>query len=54
MQYFAAGLPAKYYDPVTGNEWSGKGKRPRWLVGTRLEDSAIDAPQPKAWWQGDE
>lgn len=25
-----ARLPAKYYDPVTGSKWSGKGKRPRW------------------------
>ncbi|WP_321954142.1 H-NS histone family protein [Paraburkholderia bannensis] len=50
----AARLPAKYYDPVTGNKWSGKGKRPRWLLGKRLEDYAIDAPQPRAWWPGDE
>ncbi|WP_321817808.1 MULTISPECIES: H-NS histone family protein [unclassified Paraburkholderia] len=47
-------LPAKYYDPVTGSKWSGKGKRPRWLVGKRLEDYAIDAPQPQAWWPGEE
>ncbi|WP_321788072.1 H-NS family nucleoid-associated regulatory protein [Paraburkholderia sp. J94] len=48
-----ARLPAKYYDPVTGSKWSGKGKRPRWLVGKRLEDYAIDAPQPQAWWPGE-
>lgn len=48
-----ARLPSKYYDPVTGNEWSGKGKRPRWLTGKRLEGYAIDAPQPQAWWPGD-
>lgn len=48
-----ARLPAKYYDPVTGSKWSGKGKRPRWLVDKRLEDYAIDAPQPKTWWPGE-
>lgn len=48
-----ARLPAKYYDPVTGSKWSGKGKRPHWLVGKRLEDYAIDAPQPQAWWPGE-
>lgn len=48
-----ARLPAKYYDPVTGSKWSGKGRRPRWLVGKRLEDYAIDAPQPQAWWPGE-
>lgn len=48
-----ARLPAKYYDPVTGRKWSGKGPRPAWLVGKRLEDYAIDAPQPKAWWPGE-
>jgi DNA-binding protein H-NS len=47
-------LPAKYYDPVTGNKWSGKGKRPRWLEGKRLEDYAIEAPQPTAWWPGED
>lgn len=49
-----ARLPAKYYDPVTGNKWSGKGRRPRWLVGKRLADYAIGAPQPQAWWPGEE
>ncbi|WP_080430793.1 H-NS family nucleoid-associated regulatory protein [Burkholderia ubonensis] len=24
--------PAKYYDPNSGNSWSGKGARPKWLV----------------------
>ncbi|WP_167336077.1 H-NS family nucleoid-associated regulatory protein [Paraburkholderia bannensis] len=42
------GCPRNYYDPVTGSKWSGKGKRPRWLVGKRLEDYSIDAPQPQA------
>ncbi|WP_322003828.1 H-NS histone family protein [Paraburkholderia tropica] len=44
---------AKYYDPATGNKWSGKGPRPKWLVGKRIEDYAIDAPQPQPWWPGE-
>ena len=24
-------LPPKYYDPSTGNKWSGRGKLPKWL-----------------------
>ncbi|CAG9235862.1 HNS domain-containing protein [Paraburkholderia tropica] len=49
-----AALPAKYYDPASGKKWSGKGARPKWLVGKRLEDYAIDAPQPRRWWPGEE
>ncbi|ARU06602.1 hypothetical protein CCO03_02705 [Comamonas serinivorans] len=26
-------LPAKYYDPDTGQSWSGRGKPPRWMQG---------------------
>ncbi|WP_322069492.1 H-NS histone family protein [Paraburkholderia bannensis] len=44
---------AKYYDPSTGKKWSGKGARPNWLTGKRLEDYAIDAPQPQPWWPGE-
>ncbi|BBA42649.1 MULTISPECIES: H-NS histone family protein [Burkholderia] len=41
--------PAKYYDPDTGQSWSGKGARPRWLVNKNLDDYLIrEAPQP--WW----
>ncbi|WP_369050896.1 H-NS histone family protein [Burkholderia gladioli] len=41
--------PAKYYDPDTGQSWSGKGPRPKWLVDKNLDDYLIrDAPQP--WW----
>ncbi|WP_367032856.1 H-NS histone family protein [Burkholderia semiarida] len=41
--------PAKYYDPSTGQSWSGNGPRPKWLVSKRLDDYLIrDAPQP--WW----
>jgi DNA-binding protein H-NS len=50
----ATRAPAKYYDPSTGKKWSGKGTRPKWLAGKRLEDYAIDAPQPQVWWPGEE
>ncbi|KVV25450.1 histone [Burkholderia ubonensis] len=41
--------PAKYYDPNSGNSWSGKGARPKWLEGKNLDDYLIrEAPQP--WW----
>jgi DNA-binding protein H-NS len=45
--------PAKYYDPATGNKWSGRGTRPKWLAGKNIEDYAIDAPQPQPWWPGE-
>jgi DNA-binding protein H-NS len=28
-----AKLPAKYYDPDSGQSWSGRGKPPRWIQG---------------------
>jgi DNA-binding protein H-NS len=40
-----APAPANYYDPATGRKWSGRGQRPAWLAGKRLEDYAIDAPR---------
>ncbi|WP_415864132.1 integrase core domain-containing protein [Burkholderia ubonensis] len=33
--------PAKYYDPDTGQSWSGKGARPKWLVEKNLDDYLI-------------
>ncbi|WP_176079874.1 H-NS family nucleoid-associated regulatory protein [Paraburkholderia tropica] len=50
----SARSPAKYYDPSTGKKWSGVGARPKWLVGKRLEDFAIDAPHAQPWWPGEE
>ena len=37
---------AKYRDPATGNTWSGRGRRPRWVIdlesqGKNLEDCRI-------------
>ncbi|WP_070106600.1 H-NS histone family protein [Burkholderia plantarii] len=31
----------KYYNPATGQTWSGRGKRPRWLVGRDLDEFLI-------------
>lgn len=41
--------PAKYYDPDTGQSWSGKGPRPKWLVDKNLDDYVI-RETPKPWW----
>jgi len=32
-----APLPPKYQDPKTGQTWSGRGKRPKWIVGKNPE-----------------
>jgi len=34
-------VAAKYRDPVTGAEWSGRGRRPAAFVGKNLEDFKI-------------
>ena len=34
-------VPAKYRDPSTGKEWSGRGVSPRWLQGKNREDFLI-------------
>ena len=36
-------LPDKYYDPDTGNSWSGRGKRPNWLKDKDPKDYLIPA-----------
>ncbi|QMI49881.1 H-NS histone family protein [Burkholderia sp. MBR-1] len=41
--------PAKYYDPSSGKQWSGRGPRPKWLEGKNLEDYLIDRVS-KTWW----
>lgn len=30
-------IPMKYKDPVSGKEWSGRGRAPLWIVGNRDE-----------------
>jgi DNA-binding protein H-NS len=42
-------LPVKYRDPETGKGWSGRGRKPVWLVerlqsGMTLEDFAVESP----------
>ncbi|MCM2485801.1 H-NS histone family protein [Burkholderia glumae] len=40
---------AMYYDPDSGNSWTGRGKRPKWLEDKNLDDYLIrEAPKP--WW----
>jgi len=34
-------VAAKYRDPITGAEWSGRGRRPAAFVGKNLEDFTI-------------
>ena len=33
---------AKYRDPATGKEWTGRGKAPRWLDGKNREEYRIN------------
>jgi DNA-binding protein H-NS len=42
-------VPAKYRDPATGDSWSGRGLKPRWLTaalekGRTLEEFFVGAP----------
>ncbi|ARL17555.1 MULTISPECIES: H-NS family nucleoid-associated regulatory protein [Burkholderia] len=46
-------LPAKYYDPSSGNSWSGQGSCPKWLVGKSRDDYLI-RETPKPWWPGED
>ena len=48
-------LPAKYYDPSSGNSWTVRGARPKWLVDKNLDDYLIQpASTAKPWWPGEE
>ncbi|WDD90257.1 H-NS histone family protein (plasmid) [Burkholderia sp. FERM BP-3421] len=42
-------LPARYYDPSTGQKWSGRGPTPKWLDGKNLDHYRIDR-EVKTWW----
>ncbi len=42
-------VPAKYYDPATGNSWTGRGKMPKWLQGKDRSVYEIAAPQVSSW-----
>jgi DNA-binding protein H-NS len=35
-------VAAKYRDPATGNEWSGRGLAPKWLAGKNKADYLIE------------
>jgi DNA-binding protein H-NS len=44
-------LPVRFRDPETGKGWSGRGRKPVWLVekldaGMKLEDFAVASPPP--------
>ncbi|WP_415750586.1 H-NS family nucleoid-associated regulatory protein [Burkholderia sp. BCC1996] len=45
--------PAQYYDPSSGNSWTGRGPRPKWLDGKVLKDCLVDRAA-KPWWPGEE
>lgn len=34
-------VKAKYRDPITGSEWSGRGRAPRWLEGKNRDDFRV-------------
>lgn len=36
-----ARVPMKYQDPVSGSQWTGRGRAPKWLEGKRKEDFLI-------------
>ena len=35
-------LPPKYMDPATGNKWSGRGLKPRWITDHESRGQSID------------
>ncbi|AOI67572.1 H-NS histone [Burkholderia territorii] len=37
----------KYWNPDTGATWSGRGRRPRWLVGDNLDRFLIRLPDDR-------
>lgn len=34
---------AKYRDPASGKTWSGRGRRPRWVVELEVQGKSLDA-----------
>jgi DNA-binding protein H-NS len=36
--------PARFYDPVTGRSWTGRGRTPWWLEGKPLDEYRVRAP----------
>lgn len=39
----AAGAPAKYRNPATGDTWTGKGRRPNWILEAEKEGKSASA-----------
>lgn len=37
-------IAAKYRDPVSGKEWSGRGISPKWMAGKSKEEFLISPP----------
>ncbi len=35
-------ITAKYQDPATGKTWSGRGRRPRWVVEQESQGKSLD------------
>jgi DNA-binding protein H-NS len=35
-------VAAKYRDPASGNTWSGRGRRPGWVVGLENQGKSLD------------
>lgn len=35
-------LPPKYMDPATGNKWSGRGLKPRWITDLESKGKSIE------------
>ena len=36
-------VAAKYRDPVSGKTWSGRGRRPAWVVALEAEGKSLDS-----------
>jgi len=38
-----ASIATKYRDPVSGKTWSGRGRRPAWVVALEAEGKSLDS-----------
>ena len=43
-----AKVEMKYRDPVSGQEWTGRGRAPKWMEGKNKEEFLIKKEQPTA------
>jgi len=44
--YVVKALPARYRDPASGKEWSGRGNAPLWIRGKDRRQFVIGKPPP--------